>query len=358
MKLSITLITLITIHLSLTSCAYIYSKSDHVATKVEKLANAENYGLAIETLNYIQADHPNYSFLMTEKQRISLLAEQYEEKSLLQASNYEKTHHWAEAMHTYESALSNLPKSVKLKKARSEFIIRRDKYLKQLKNKLLVSNAKTLSKKTATTKEIALVNPEDSKAKNLLSSHIREVKLTADKLIICVEDGLKSKDIQLAEECLTLASNLSTSITTNKKIKELRKAIKTAKRTQSKSHKESIKKITTKLSQVKTNTELRHYRDEVLSIYHQDKSNKKTIQLKKELDIRISKAVKTGIKQGQDLYSQGRIQPALNLWNETQLLEPSNHKLNDYIDRAERVLKKLHSLSSSPNTIPLQQTGN
>lgn len=358
MKIIITFIALILIQPGLSSCAYIYSKSDNVAAKVATLANDENYGLALNTLDYIQEDHPNYAFLMSEKHRISLLASQYEEKSLQLATNYEKSNHWAEAMSTYDSAVSNLPKSTKLKNARAEFIVKRNNYLKQLKNKLLVSNAKTLSSTTATTKEIALVNPDDSKAKKLLSSHIQEVKLTSDKLIICAEDGLKNKDLQLAEECLTLASNLSTSITSNKKIKNLRKALKTAKRKQSKSHSESIKTITIKLSQIKTNAELIRYRDEILSIYRQDKANRKIIELKKALDIRIAKAVKVGVKQGQDLYSQGRIQQALNQWTEVQQLAPTNHKVNDYIDRAERVLKKLHSLSTGASNIPLQKIGN
>lgn len=358
MKITMTFFILVTLQVSLTSCAYIYSKSDNVAAKVENLAKSENYGLALDTLEYIQPDHFNYTFLMTEKKRISILAKEYEEKALLQASSQEKLKHWAEAMSTYDSALANLPKSTKLKNARAKFIIHRDKYLNQLKNKLLVSNAKTLSKKTATTKEIAQVNPEDAKAKKLLSSHIREVKLTANKLITCAEDGLKNKDLQLAEECLTLAKNLSTTLVTNKKIGLLNQALKKAKRTQSTTYKESIKTISMQLSQVKTNAELIRYRDEILAIYRRDKSNKRIISLKKALDSRISKAVSSGIKEGQDLYSQGRIQQALSQWNELLLLAPSNHKLIDYIDRAERVLKKLHSLSNSPNTVPLQKTGN
>lgn len=358
MKTILTFIVLVTIQVSLTSCAYIYSKSDNVAAKVSKLSENKRFGLALDTLEFIQPDHFNYIFLMTEKKRVSLLASQYEKKSLIQAINQEKLKHWADAMNTYDTALSNIPKSKKLKKARSKFIANRDKYLNQLKNKLLVSKAKTLSKKTATTKEIAQVNPKDTKAKNLLSSHIREVKLTANKLIICAEDGLKNKDLQLAQECLTLASNLSTSTITSKKIKTLKKALKKARHTRSNAHKKSIKTISTQLSQVKTNSELIRYRNEILTIYRHDKSNTRIIKLKKALDSRISVAVSAGIKEGQDLYSQGRIQQALNQWNEILQLAPSNHKLIDYIDRGERVLKKLHSLSNNSTQVPSQKSGN
>jgi len=358
MRIILTLISLVIFQASLTSCAYIYSKSDNVANQVEKLAKKQQYGLALDTLDYIKPDHFNYDYLMVEKKRITLLANQYEKKSLSKASQHEKLKHWSKAMTTYDTALSNLPKSKSIKLARSKFIRKRDKYLNQLKNKLLVSNAKTLSKKTATTKEIAQVNPNDSKAKNILKTHIREIKLTADKLIICAEDGLKNGDIQLAEECITLASNLSTSITTKRKIRSLKTSLKKSKQNRSKTHKKSIKMISIELSKVKTNAELIRYRDEILKIYRQDKSNLKIIKLKKTLYTRISKSVEKGIKKGQDLYSQGRIQMALNQWNELQKLSPTNQRLNDYIDRAERVLKKIHSLSNNPSTVTPPKAAN
>jgi len=353
MKTFLTLLTLIAVQLSLSNCAYIYSKSENVAARVNKLAKQEQYGIALDTLDYIKPDHFNYVFLMEEKKRITLLSKRFEEKTLSHAARQEKEKHWAEAINIYDDGLAKLPKSKKLQTARKKFIIKRDKYLNQLKNKLLVSSAKTLSKKTATTKEIAQVNPEDSKAKKMLRSHIREVELTAEKLIICAEDGIKNKDVPLAEECLTLASNLSPSKETSKKIQNLHSKLNKIKKTRKTVHKKSVKTISKKLSQVKTNAELIRYRKEVLALYKQDKSNKKIIKLKKELQIRINEVLKTGIKQGQNLYSQGRIKQALINWKELQQLEPGNAKLNDYIHRAERVLKKLQSLSKNPTPVQL-----
>lgn len=348
----ISIVALILIQLSLSNCAYIYSKSGNVAAKIKTLEEQQQYGMALQTLSFIKKNHHNYEFLMSEKSRITLLAKKYEDRTLKQAAIHTVNKHWSEAMNLYDSALENLPESKKLRSERSRFIIKRDNYLKQLENKLLVSNAKTLSKKTATTKEIAQVNPNDKGAKKLLSTHIREVELTADKLITCAEDGVKSKDIQLAEECLALASNLSTSKSINKKIKKLQSIINKERKSRQKRHKKSINKITMNLEHVKTNKELLHYKKEVMSYYQQDKKNKKLIQLKKELNTRIENTVKMGIKQGQELYSQGRIEQALNQWKELQQLQPSHAKLNDYIHRAERVLKKLQSLGNNLNSVP------
>ncbi len=352
MKNFLILFTLIAIQFSLSSCAYIYSKGDNVAERVKKLANAKEYGLALDTLAYIQPDHFNYVFLMSEKKQIQILANQFEKKSLNQAQIQVDSKHWAEAMNIYDSALNKLPKSKALQKARKLFIAKRDKYLNQLRNKLLISNAKTLSDTTATTKEIAQVNPNDNKAKNQLRSHIREVELTAEKLLSCAEDGIKSKDVQLAEECLNLASNLSTTVDTNKEIAVLNKKLNHIRKKQIKTNKKSIQVVSNQLAHIKTNTQLIRYQKKVLALYKKNKSNKKIIHLKKELDSRISVILKKGIKQGQELYSQGRIQPALDKWNELHQLAPANQKLNDYIHRAKRVLKKIQSLSSNSNSIP------
>jgi len=340
----------------LSSCAYIYSKSGNVATHVEKLVKEKKYGVALDTLSFIQVDHFNYVFLMSEKKRIEILANNFEKKSLAQAHLQAQNKYWAEAMRTYDFALERLPKRKKLHNARKQFILKRDKYLNQLKNKLLVSNAKTLRRKTATTKEIAQVNPDDSKAKKLLRSHIREIELTADKLIICAKDGIKNKDFQLAEECLSLAKNLSTTKIANKKIELLHKKLNKIQQKHTKSNEKSIEAMNQQLTKVKNNTQLIRYQKEILDLYRQNKSNKAILQLKKNLGKHIEKALKIGIKQGQDLYSQGRIKSALNLWKELHQLAPSNQKLNDYIHRAEKVLKKLQSLSNNNNHIPLPKT--
>lgn len=350
-------VILIVLQLGLSNCAYIYSKSNNVAEKVNYLADQQKFGLALETLDYITPEHYNYAFLMSEKNRIQKLAKKYEKKSLEKADKLAREKHWAAAMQTYDKALANLPNSKKIKLSRKKFIDKRDNYLKQLKNKLLVSNAKTLSKKTATTKEIAQVNPNDRKAKNILSSHIREIKLTSEKLITCAEDSIKINDIQLAEECLLLASNLSTSATANKKIKALKDKIRKEKKSRRKKNKKSIINISKSLAQVKTNKELIRYKNEIFALYRHDKSNKKLIKLKKQLEKRIDRTLKTGIEQGRNLYSQGQIKQALEQWNELHQLKPSNSTLNGYIHRAERVLRKLQSLSKNPAAIPPPKSG-
>ena len=351
------LVLIIIFQLSLSNCAYIYSQSNNVAETVQNLTKEKKYGLALKTLSYISKDHSNYVYLMSEKKRIEIQAKEYEKKSLHQAAKFSSKKQWAAAMKIYNQAHRNLPDSENIKKARDKFIEKRDKYLNLLKNKLLVSNAKTLRKKTATTKEIAQVNPNDSKAKKLLSSHIREVNLTADKLIVCAEDSLKNNDIQLAEECIALASNLSTSNDNKKKIKRISLRIKNDRKKHSKIIKKSNPKITKKLSQVKNNAELILYKNELDILYQKNKSNKKIIRLKRKLKERINLVLKKGIKQGQELYSQGRIQQALNQWNQLHQLEPSNIKLNDYIDRAQKVLKKLRSLSNNPNVVSPAKVG-
>ena len=111
MKKLLILISLIGMQFGLSNCAYIYSKSDNVAARVEQLVKEEKYGLALDTLDFIRPDHFNYVFLMSEKKRIQALAHQFEQQALRQARTQADNKQWAKAMKTYDSALEKLPKS-------------------------------------------------------------------------------------------------------------------------------------------------------------------------------------------------------------------------------------------------------
>ena len=71
----------------------------------------------------------------------------------------------------------------------------------------------------------------------------------------------------------------------------------------------------------------------------------KVEQLEAELDGAIGKRVKRGMEESRRLYSQGKIQQALDNWRELNQLDPENEEIKAHIARAERVLAKLRELS-------------
>ncbi|WP_299591887.1 hypothetical protein [uncultured Microbulbifer sp.] len=66
------------------------------------------------------------------------------------------------------------------------------------------------------------------------------------------------------------------------------------------------------------------------------------IQYQAQLDARVNGA----IQQGGELYSQGKIEQALDVWREARNLAPENVELQSNIARAEKLLENLRALSA------------
>lgn len=69
------------------------------------------------------------------------------------------------------------------------------------------------------------------------------------------------------------------------------------------------------------------------------------LPLQTQYHTQLKSRVKTAIKRGNDLYSQGYIERALAVWREAKALAPENVELLANIARAEKVLRNLRALS-------------
>lgn len=70
--------------------------------------------------------------------------------------------------------------------------------------------------------------------------------------------------------------------------------------------------------------------------------------LQSQFQAQLNVRVETAIKRGNDLYSQGDIDRALDVWRQAKSLDPDNTRLLGNITRAEKVLQNLRALSTSP----------
>lgn len=68
--------------------------------------------------------------------------------------------------------------------------------------------------------------------------------------------------------------------------------------------------------------------------------------LQSQFQTQLNSRVETAIKRGNDLYSKGEIEKAVEVWREVQALNPDNVELTTNIARAEKVLENLKALSA------------
>ena len=75
-----------------------------------------------------------------------------------------------------------------------------------------------------------------------------------------------------------------------------------------------------------------------------DKHNVDLPRLQKSLNKSVNRKVDTLLEKGSELYSNGQIEKAKNLWESALALDPKNKKAKARIKRAEQVLSKLREL--------------
>ena len=72
----------------------------------------------------------------------------------------------------------------------------------------------------------------------------------------------------------------------------------------------------------------------------------KVSELQRELEATIAGRVEVLMKKGDDLYAEGHIAEARQLWGEATQLAPQSPELAKRLERADRVLERLQELKN------------
>ncbi len=339
------LVSVLLIQLLSGGCAYLSSFSTELPDKIDTLIQQQEYGEALQTLKYVRPSHPDYQRLMQQKKKIDKLVVKYERRTIQTADKLVRQGKWYTAEQTYDQALQKVPQSAKLQKAQQQFLTKRDNYLKQLELALLLNRANWLIKNASTQKEIVQVLPDDYRRYEELRDYSNKVEDTAQHLVNCVQSALDAGDYNLAATCLKLAERIGAKNIDKKQLAKANKTLTRAGKSEVKKQNKKTRALIAELKQGYSQDNLRRARNQLNVLEKQNSRNKTAIKLRKELDKRYRQGIDQKIAAGRRLYSSGKIQEALDVWNSLLEIDPDNQKLEGHIDRAERVLAKLQRLS-------------
>jgi tetratricopeptide (TPR) repeat protein len=346
MKRQLFLAFLLVSQLLLGGCAYLSSYSADLPDKIDTLIQQQEYGEALQLLEYARPSHAEYNRLMQQKKRIEKLVPKYERQTIQKADKLTRQGQWHQAQLTYDKALKNLPQSDNLQKAQQEFLTKRDNYLKQLELSLLLNRANWLIKNAPTQKEIVRVLPNDYKRYDELRNYPDMVDEAADQLVDCVQSALDAGNYNLAETCLKLAESIGSKNIDKKQLAVAKKKLAKARNTEVKRQNDITRALIAELKQGYSQDNLKRARHQLNVLKKQNSRNRTSIKLRKELNKRYRQGIDQKITAGRRLYSSGKIQEALDVWHSLLKIDPDNQKLQGHIDRAERVLEKLERLSN------------
>lgn len=344
---------LILLSLFLHGCAYLHSLNSELPQQIDEWASAHEYGKALETLSYVSKNHKQYSLLQKKKHNIMLQAKEFEHDQHLAARKMEQQGKWYKADNIYANALDKFPQSKLLNTEYSDFKNRRDKYLKDLEYKLSIARGSWLIESTPLQKQILETAPDDYSSRRRFNKNTHELQETAGELMECAETALQAGRISLAKTCIQTVENLNSPDIDKVKLSRLKKQFNQSHQLYMKKQNDKTRALLKEIKQGYSHDNLQRAQRHLTEIAEHKKQNKEAAKLAKELD----KYIKTGFAQrmeaGRRMYSNGKYEEALSIWIPLKSIDPDNAKLQDYIERAKRVLHKLEKLSNTPSAITL-----
>ncbi|MBI3560226.1 MAG: hypothetical protein HY080_00700 [Gammaproteobacteria bacterium] len=342
-------LVIITIHLC--GCTFIPSLESDLDTRIDQWIKEKKYTQALDALDQVQPGHPHYALLQKKKQRILVLAKEFEKDILYRSEQLSKERRWNEAEQLFVQGLTVLPRNKILADAYHEFKLQRDHQLQLLTFQLYVDKAEWLLKTDPLRQQILQTLPEGENLDRELIPDQHDRKDIFLTLVRCGQQTLESTELNLTEQCLLNAARLNPDgkfYTTTVDIPQLLQQLKQRRvNSLSPEAKEYLAAARQALQKNDIKTAFKLFR----KIPSPDHQNISVVEFKKELDLRITTSFGQGIEMGRKLYSQGDIEGALAVWNSVREFDPNNEQLTQHIERAQHVLNKLKSLKKNEPVI-------
>lgn len=327
--------------LTISSCASFYATRDNLNPYITTWLDENNYLMIDKTFSLIDKSHPQYKTIMSRKTEIAKHKAAYISQTEHKAQQLRQSNKWIEAINEYDEAINQLPENKQLIASRAILVKHHSNLINDLKKQMLLKRAYALIEYESVYNELELLAPYDNSAQSDIQRHKNEKQEVANHLITCSEYALGIEDYTLAEECLQLASQLINTETVRHlliKTKNKRKAIETQKRAQ---------ELLATYKSAYASGDLPKARFHINTLITLQPDHVEAIELKLALDREIKAKVDKGISEGRELYSQNNIKKALKIWKKLIIMDPDNDELKILISRAEKVSKKIETLSPS-----------
>lgn len=328
----------------LSGCVYLQAKAPKVAERIDLLIEEQRYGHALEIIDYVDPDTPDYDRLMQQKKNLSVLASKLEVKTINGARQLVQKNEWYKAQLLYEQALVKLPDCENLQKHQQEFLVTRNKHLGRLELKLNVNKARWYISTTPVQQEIIRVLPDAEEKYAELKDYRIQKEKTAQHLLQFTFEALDDKEYNEANTLLGLIDRLAVGTLDKKQLMDARQQLKNVSRQRRIQQEKKTHQIIDILKQDYDDAGLRQARQQLDLIESNREQYHSSQLLHTELKQLYQKGIEQKVRDGRNLYTAGNINEALQMWKPLLEIDKTNLKLQTYIARANRVLNKLQRL--------------
>lgn len=284
----------------------------------------------------------------------------FERTVIRTASHLEKQDDWRGAERVLQGATDVLPDSQVLNSARQQLSERRQLREDQVRMELAIQRGEHLLKEAEAYQRLRQLKGSDVLTWLELKNFHRKCRGTAQALQDHAQQALQWEEYTLAQRGLKVArrlygNDLLQDMDQREKIdQDLALARRQLRQTKHQPARGSLKKDSeipvTELQQALDAGDLLGARHHLNRLRQQSPQDPRLLPLQSRFQTQLNTRVEAAIKRGNDLYSEGEIERAVETWREAEALDPGNVELLTNIARAEKVLENLKALSASPGT--------
>ncbi|MFP4611185.1 MAG: hypothetical protein ACLFQT_09200 [Thiohalophilus sp.] len=352
------IVSVIALSVLLSNCAYLHSFDANLPEKIDRWIEEEEYQKALNTLEHIKPDNNNYALLMQKKKQIQNLADKLEQKTITSANRLVSQNKWHKASQLYEETLNKIPEHEKLRQSHAEFLDKRQAYLKDLELRLLIKKGLWLGNSAALYRQIKNAVPGNYRSVSGIRDYEQDRQQALQALIECAQTASAADKLDLTRTCLTLAERIDSNVRDDSRLASARKKISRENEASLRQYKQQTMDLLTNLRKGYSLDNLQRSHDHLQTSNDFSSLDSEAQDLLDDLDKHLKSGIEQRMESARRLYSAGKIEHALKIWESLQTIAPDNQKLEAYIERAHRVLRKLRQLQEKGSILPSPQEQN
>ncbi|WP_237058424.1 tetratricopeptide repeat protein [Microbulbifer sediminum] len=287
---------------------------------------------------------------------------QFERNAIRTASQLEKREDWQGAEEVLQAATDVLPGNQALDRARQEFSERRKLHEERLRMELAIHRGEQLLKDAEAYQRLRQLKGPGVLTWLEQKNFHRQCRGSAQALQEHAQKALQRGDYALAQHGLKVARRLyGNDLLQDKNQREnIDQQLAVANRQLHQARRQPARRapdrdnkaLVTELQQALDAGDLPGAQQQLKRLRQQSPQEPQLPSLQSQLQTQLNARVDAAIKRGNDLYSEGKIEQAVEIWREAKALDPDNAELLTNIARAEKVLENLKALSSPPRAKP------
>ena len=320
----------------------------HTALDVDPTAEfnaaraAGDYARALDIVNRLPEQHPQYQTLSAQKPAVLHEIEQLQQRRIREADDLANSGRWREAFAVFEELDKSWRGSELVAKARRELEQRQQLRLQQLSADLMVSEARWIQTRTASIEQLDTL--VESRARDM----VRQVKDRQASLVREMTQlghfFAERKDWARSRDLLDGARLLAGATEKDPKLVEAERHLASAASRQVRAASQRTRQRGDELIERYRKTKSIH--DLIAARDYLQKNNRdgSLDEIATRLESLSRERFRAGLRQGDTLYASGNYAGAEKTWKEVAPLYPGDNELAGKMERVRKVLENLQSL--------------